>query len=98
MKVVMIDIITNATHMADAPVGDDKKLVVLSGPDVKKSPYSDTPLYPEAQMSALVKYFSWFANNRGVTKEVLSSLLYLQHHSILPKNNLLPDSYEAGLK
>ena len=75
--------------------------MVLSGPDVKKRPYFDTPLYPAAQMSvltALVKYFSWFANNCGVTKEALSSLLYLQHHSILPKNNLLPDSYEAGLK
>ena len=31
-------------------------------------------------------------------KEALSSLLYLQCHSILPENNLLPDSYEAGLK
>ena len=58
------------------------------------------PLYPGARVTiiqALVDYFSWFTNNRGVTKQALSSILHLQHKSILPEGNLLPDSYEAAL-
>ena len=40
----------NATHMTNTSVGDiEKKLVVLSGPNVKTNPYFDTPLYPGEQ-------------------------------------------------
>lgn len=63
--------------MVDTCVGDDE---CYSLAQMSKQAHT---LYPEAQMSvltALVKYFSWFTNNRGVI---------MQHH---PKNNLLPDS------
>ena len=47
-------------------------------------------------LQALVKYFSWFCEHPGISKEALSSLLSMQH-SMLPPGNSLPNSYESAL-
>lgn len=59
-----------------------------------------TPLYEGSSttvLQTLVQLFTWFSEHPGISKEALLSLLYLQHHTILPPGNLLPDSYQAAL-
>ena len=59
------------------------------------------PLYEGSQVSlleALIKHFSWFSEHPGIRKSALSDILYMQHNNILPRNNCLPESYEAALK
>lgn len=61
---------------------------------------SGTPLYEGSEttvLEALVKSFYWFTQHPGVSKEALSSMLSMQH-SLLPRNNNLPSSYEAALR
>ena len=43
-------------------------------------------------LQALAKYFEWFTAHPGTSKKALSEMLRIQK-SILPDNNLLPDSY-----
>lgn len=59
-----------------------------------------TPLFdgsPHTVLEALVKYFHWFSQHPGISKEALSSMLEMQR-SFLPDDNNLPNSYEAALR
>ena len=49
-------------------------------------------------LQTLVHYFTWFSEHPGISKEALSSMLSLQHNSVLPPSSLLPGTYEAALK
>ena len=65
------------------------------------SPIATTPLYEGASVTilqAIANHLQWFSSHPGTSKEALSDILYMQHHSVLPKGNLLPDSYEATMK
>ena len=44
-------------------------------------------------LEALASMFDWFTSHPGISKEALSEMLYLQHHTHLPAGNSLPDSY-----
>ena len=44
-------------------------------------------------LEALVSMFDWFTSHPGISKEALSEMLYLQHHTHLPAGNSLPDSF-----
>ncbi len=73
--------------------------------DADNSIYSSgpatTPLYDGSPMSvlqALVKYFRWFSEHPGISKEALSSMLSMQHSVVLPPGNQLPNSYDAALR
>ena len=62
---------------------------------------SKTPLYDGATISlmdALVKYFSWFSEHPGISKEALSDILSIEHNEILPAGNQLPSSYNKAIK
>ena len=79
--------ISNPTSLYDMSVFDSNKL-------------STTPLYVGSKctlLDALVKYFYWFSNHPGISKEALSNMLSLQH-DILPEGNNLPSSYNAAIK
>ena len=52
---------------------------------------------PHTLLQSLVKYFTWFCEHPGISKEALSSMLNIQH-SMLPPNNNMLSSYEAALK
>ena len=59
------------------------------------------PLYEGATITlteGIAKHFLWFTEHPGTSKQVLTDILCMQHQSILPKGNLLPDSYQAALK
>lgn len=61
---------------------------------------SKTPLYEGATISvlgALAETFEWFTAHPGTSKESLSRVLHMQHHSILPSDNMLPDNYRFVL-
>ena len=58
------------------------------------------PLFPgsgHSILQSLVKYFSWFCEHPGISKEALSSMLAM-NHTMLPYGNNLPNSYEAALR
>ena len=60
----------------------------------------ECPLYKGTKMTvsqALVKHFEWFTSHPGTSKEALSELLHMER-SILPNDNLLPDSYYSALR
>ena len=62
---------------------------------------SKIPLYDGATISvmdALVKYFSWFSEHPGISKEALSDVLSIEHNEILPAGNKLPSSYNEAIK
>jgi len=53
-------------------------------------------LYPNANLSvlkALSHIFQWFTSHPGTSKEAVSEMLSMQHKFLLPKENLLPESY-----
>lgn len=59
------------------------------------------PLYPGSNLTllqALVKYMLWFTEHPYVSKEAMSDMLKFQHVSVLPSNNILPDSFSKALK
>ncbi len=59
------------------------------------------PLYEGASITvleAVAKHLLWFTDHPSTSKQALTDILHVQHHSILPKGNLLPDSYDATLK
>lgn len=59
-----------------------------------------TPLFegsPHSVLQSLVKYFTWFCEHPGISKEALSSVLATQHE-LLPLDNNMPNSYEAALR
>ena len=56
------------------------------------------PLYEGSSNSVLhtlVKYFHWFSEHPGISKEAFSSMLAMQS-TLLPPENNLPTSYEAA--
>ena len=58
-----------------------------------------TPLFeasPHSVLQTLVKYFQWFCEHPGISKEALSSMLCMQK-SLLPNPNELPSSYDAAM-
>lgn len=58
------------------------------------------PLYSGATVTllqAVVQQLSWFTSHPSVSKEALSGILSVQH-SILPSDNLLPDSYDKAIQ
>ena len=66
-----------------------------------KSESATTPLYPGANitvLNALVQYFFWFTLHPSISKDALSNLLHFNHHFVLPKENLLPDTYDKAMK
>ena len=55
------------------------------------------PLYEGASVTvleAVAQHLLWFTDHPGTSKQAY----YMQHHSILPKGNLLPDSYYEAIK
>ena len=68
--------------------------------DLYNSGAAVLPLFPGSNhtvLQSLVKYFSWFYEHPGISKEALSSLLAI-NHTTLPDGNNLPNSYEATLR
>lgn len=62
---------------------------------------SCTPLYEGASLSllnALVKYFKWYSEHPGISKEALSDILRLEHSEVLPSGNKLPSSFTDAMK
>ena len=59
------------------------------------------PLYPGSNLTllqALVKYMLWFTEHPYVSKEAMSDMFKFQHISVLPSDNVLPDSFPKALK
>lgn len=59
-----------------------------------------TPLYEGASITlleAVAQHLLWFTEHPGTSKQALTSILELQHHSILPQGNLLPDCYRSAI-
>lgn len=59
---------------------------------------ANSPLYSGSNLTvleAVAQHFEWFTDYPGTSKEALSSMLHMQHN-ILPKGNLLPDSYTSA--
>lgn len=52
---------------------------------------------PHSVLDTLVKYFQWFCEHIGVSKESFSAMLDTQN-TVLPPGNNLPSSYEAALR
>ena len=50
-----------------------------------------------ALLEGVAKHLFWFTEHPGTSKQALSDILHMEHHSILPKGNLLPDSYQGAL-
>ena len=48
-------------------------------------------------LEAVAHHMLWFTEHPGTSKDALSGILNMQHHSILPQPNLLPDCYSAAL-
>lgn len=68
---------------------------------VYESESATQPLYEHSEVTllqALVQYFTWFSEHPGISKTALSDILYMQHHSILPPGNVLPDSFDRAMK
>ena len=100
-----------SSESPDREAGDELKIRV-SNPDnnnlsqhFQAEQYSSgaaiTPLYEGATVTlleAVAKHLLWLTEHLGTSKKALTDILYMQHHSILPKGNLLPDSYQAALK
>ena len=58
------------------------------------------PLFPgsgHSILQSLVKYFNWFCEHPGISKEELSSMLAM-NPAMLPYGNNLPNSYETALR
>ena len=90
----------NCTEQGDAAInsGSFSKLYDLS---IYNEQLSSIPLYDGAKitvMDAIVKHLSWFSEHPGISKEVLSDMLSLQHHEVLPRGNRLPTSYGDVMK
>lgn len=54
------------------------------------------PLYngaPVTVLEALAEMFDWFTSHPATSKESLSRVLHMQHHTYLPDGNLMPDNY-----
>ena len=49
-------------------------------------------------LQAIAEHFHWFTKHPGTSKQALSELLYMQHHTILPKVNILPHSYQKAIR
>ena len=49
-------------------------------------------------LEAIAEYLHWFTKHPGTSKQALSEILYMQHHTILPKDNMLPDSYKKAIR
>ena len=57
------------------------------------------PLYNGAKVTvleAIAQFFEWFTDHPATSKQALSNMLHMQHNSILPEGNLLPDSYASA--
>ena len=70
-------------------------------PMVYETPIATTPLYTGATITvlqAIVQNFSWFTTHPSKSKEALNDILHMQHHTLLPQDNQLPDSYDSALK
>ena len=48
-------------------------------------------------LEAVAHHMLLFTDHPGTSKDALSGILHMQHHSILPQPNLLPDSYSSAL-
>lgn len=86
---------------SEGPVCKKLRQQLYHDPHVYEEGIATTPLYEGATITvlqALVEYFTWFSEHPGMSKEALSSMLSLQHNSILPPGNFLPETYEAALK
>lgn len=60
-----------------------------------------TPLYSGSSITlleAVAEHLFWFTNHPGTSKQAVSDILSMQHHTILPKGNVLPDSYQKAMK
>ena len=60
-----------------------------------------THLYDGASVAVLevvAQHFLRFTDHPSISKQALSDILHQQHHSIIPKGNLLPDSYLKAMK
>lgn len=69
-------------------------------PSLYDSEIAITPHYEGAKVTllqALAEIFDWFTSHPGTSKESLSRILHLQHHSLLP-SNMFPDNYTSALK
>ena len=69
-------------------------------PSLYENSVAVTPVYEGASMSvlqSLAELFDWFTSHPGSRKESLSDILHMQHHSLLPADNLLPDNYRSAL-
>ena len=49
-------------------------------------------------LEAIAEHLHWFTKHPGTSKQALSEVLYMQHHTILPKGNILPDSYKIAIR
>ena len=59
------------------------------------------PLYEGSSVTlleAVGEHFHWFTNHPGTSKQAVSEMLYMQHHTILTKGNVLPDSYQKAVR
>ena len=56
----------------------------------------NSPLYTGAHVTviqAVVEHLLWFTQHPHISKDAFSDMLYMQHYSTLPNDNLLPCSY-----
>lgn len=70
-------------------------------PALYNTPDAVAPLYEGASISvlqAVSHHLDWFTAHPGTSKEALSDILHLQHHCILPSDNLLPGNYKDAMK
>ena len=62
---------------------------------------ASTPLYSGSSLTllqALAQHFLWFTAHPGTSKQALSEVLHMEHHTLLPPDNVLPDSYTSAMK
>jgi hypothetical protein len=69
-------------------------LSMYENPEVTASLYDGSNL---TILEAVAHHMLWFTEHPGTSKDALSGILNMQHHSILPQPNLLPDCYSSAL-
>lgn len=88
-------------YSTNSRIDDTESLSKLYDMGIYGNKELSAPLYDGAKvtiMDALVKYFAWFSEHPGISKEALSDILSMEHREILPPGNKLPPSYTEAMK
>ena len=79
---------------SDSPLCQRFDPLLYDRPDVAALLYEGSTM---TVLEAVAHHMLWFTDHPGISKDALSVILHMQHHSILPQPNLLPFSCSGAL-